>query len=212
MRRIVKLGGSLLEFDHVVDHLHRWLNRSSDDSQLLVVGGGRLADVIRDADQRFKLGEEAAHRLAIRTMCVNARLLKTLLPDVPILPANKAQQYLGEAIGRLAILDSNSLLNPDVASPIASLPASWDATSDSIAAHIAIEWRADELVLLKSRLPEAGACDWASLAAAGYVDRHLTRLADRLPAVRLVDLRNRDFSEVILNAGPSSPVAPRSNA
>jgi aspartokinase-like uncharacterized kinase len=72
--------------------------------------------------------------------------------------------------------------------PGTRLPESWDVTSDSIAARLAICTGADELVLLKSADPPSR--DLQELADAGYVDKFLPKLADELPPWRMVNLRN----------------------
>jgi aspartokinase-like uncharacterized kinase len=77
--------------------------------------------------------------------------------------------------------------------PGRSLPSSWDVTSDSIAARLAIVTGADELVLLKSVPPPDSDLQPPSslrqLAASGYVDRFFPELAAQVPRIRLVDLR-----------------------
>jgi hypothetical protein len=68
------------------------------------------------------------------------------------------------------------------------LPASWDATSDAVAARVTVVAGAAELVLLKSAPPPAG--DVAAWAAAGYVDEWLPRVLAGTPVrARAVDLR-----------------------
>jgi aspartokinase-like uncharacterized kinase len=71
------------------------------------------------------------------------------------------------------------------------LPHNWDATSDALAARLAVVARA-ELVLLKSvTLPAAG--DWDKAAAGGYVDpvfAGIVRAEDL--QVRVVNLRDGD--------------------
>jgi len=70
------------------------------------------------------------------------------------------------------------------------LPASWEVTSDAIAGRLAVALAADELVLMKSALPaESDATELVALAAAGYIDPMLPRLAEELPPCRLVNLR-----------------------
>jgi hypothetical protein len=66
-------------------------------------------------------------------------------------------------------------------------------TSDSIAARVAWELAASELVLLKSAAPPAGTFD--KLAAAGFVDASFPRAAAEL-TVRIVNLRAEGAPEI----------------
>jgi hypothetical protein len=68
------------------------------------------------------------------------------------------------------------------------LPASWDVTSDSIAAWLASRLNADELVLLKSiDLPPAGI---AAAVRSGAVDRYLANLLGASTKLTWVNLRS----------------------
>ena len=88
------------------------------------------------------------------------------------------------------------------------LPESWEVTSDSIAAHLAEKLSADELVLLKSMLPERAAAP-RELAAAEIVDEFFPRAAERFWAavngrVRLVNLRDAQLAEMTLVSRPAA--------
>ena len=82
---------------------------------------------------------------------------------------------------------------------------SWDVTSDSIAARIADLLGSDELVLLKSSLPEPQVATLDEAAAAGFVDRCFPCYAAKLPLVRLVNLRDEDLSEIRWGATAGLP-------
>jgi aspartokinase-like uncharacterized kinase len=189
--RVIKLGGSLLDFAGLPAALDRWLAEQPRATNLVIVGGGRLADQIRACDRRFHLGDDAAHRLAIRAMSVNAHLLAELIEAAIVTCLDEVKS----AVGALLILDPVRLLLDDEPSlpgsllPGPPLPRNWNATSDSIAAQVARLWKADELVLLKSALPR-DCRDWESAAALGFVDAHFPQIAAGLPAVRCVNLRD----------------------
>ena len=78
--RVVKVGGSLFGFTEFVQAWNGWLAEQPPAVNVLIAGGGKLADVIREADAAWGLGEEAAHWLCVDVMGVSARLLATLLP------------------------------------------------------------------------------------------------------------------------------------
>lgn len=57
---VCKLGGSLLDWSGLPGAL-TWLEQQwPEQSLVLVVGGGQIADVVRQWDRLFRLGEERA--------------------------------------------------------------------------------------------------------------------------------------------------------
>ena len=187
--RVVKVGGSLLDESDLAENLEHWLASESPGHHVLVVGGGRLADAVREMDRRHHLGDEAAHRLSSRTMSITAELLSHLLPEVPLVTDFAV---LGDRLTArgATIFDPWSFLTdhePDM--PGTRLEASWDVTSDAIAARLAVVLGAAELVLLKSAPPPSGAKTMSDLADRGYVDKFSARVADELPEVRFINLR-----------------------
>jgi 5-(aminomethyl)-3-furanmethanol phosphate kinase len=120
---VVKVGGGV--GDDALPGLCAALGELGRRHPLLVVpGGARFADAVRDADRRFGLSAEAAHRMAILGMEQFGWLLSELIPHTRVLlPAGL---------------------------PLDDLPASWQVTSDSIAAWVADRVGAERLVLLKA--------------------------------------------------------------
>ena len=107
-------------------------------SLLVVPGGGRFADAVRDADRRFGLHAETAHRMAILGMEQFGWLLGDLIPG-----AERITDPARAAAGRTSVLLPAGL-------PLDELPASWAVTSDSIAAWVARRAGAGRLVLVKA--------------------------------------------------------------
>ena len=194
--RVVKLGGSLLEFDALVPALRGWLAAQSPAISILIAGGGPLADFIRQADARFSLGETAAHWMCTGAMSVSAKLLAALLPETELiadyanlLDSIDARRAANEQPGRLIVFDPDPFLrNHESTLPGHCLPQSWSVTSDSIAARLARVIGANELVLLKSSDPPAHAA-LASAAAMEYVDEFFPTAAREIPHVCLINLR-----------------------
>jgi 5-(aminomethyl)-3-furanmethanol phosphate kinase len=207
--RVIKLGGSLLDFGELMGELRRWLATQPPARNLLVVGGGSLADAVRRADRLHGLGETAAHWLCVRAMGVNSRMIAALLPEAAYATSlidtspkdlDAAHRDARSRQAHLAIVDAwHFLRDLEPRCAVAPLPQSWDATSDSIAAQLAVVCRAAELVLLKSALP-ASPCCTAAAAANGYVDRHFPRIAEAVATIRCVNLCKREFPEVTLRA------------
>jgi aspartokinase-like uncharacterized kinase len=203
--RVVKLGGSLLDFDGLVPALRSWLAGQPAMASVMLVGGGSLADAIRDACVRHALDDETAHWLCIRLLGVTAALVARLLPESRLnkgvgslcsggLP--KSQEEVANKDSRpLYLLEPESFLRDEDSRVGANtLPHTWEVTSDSIAARLAVVLQARELVLLKSGLPPAADLDEA--ARCGYVDAYFPCVARGVPAVRFVNLRAAGFPQV----------------
>src|SRR5258708_3938425 len=82
--RVVKLGGSLLDLPDLAPRLRQWLAARPQRNNVIVVGGGRLADTIREYDKLHALGETVSHWLCIRAMSANAELVAALLPEASL--------------------------------------------------------------------------------------------------------------------------------
>ena len=183
---VAKLGGSLLDRPEWPDRLRAYLRSRPGDRVVLVVGGGRFADALRDLDRIHALGEGVSHALALRVLDVTARLAAALLPGVPVL-ADPAD--LATTPGPLAILAPRRLLDLDDRTSPDPLPHAWATTTDSIAARVAARLGAAELVLLKScPLPPAVAT-WDEATAVGLVDPVFPRVLPAGLRVTWVDLR-----------------------
>lgn len=137
---VIKVGGSLGRRPAVLRRLMTAIESLAATRALVVVaGGGGFADQVRVADQRFGLGDSAAHWMAILGMDQYAYLLADLSRGAALV------RGWGEiAAGRVNVLAASCWLRR--ADP---LPHSWEVTSDSIAAWVAGELRARLLILLK---------------------------------------------------------------
>ena len=153
---VYKLGGSLLGRDDLPGRLRRTLAAEEGIRPLLVVGGGAAADVVREWDRRHGLGDERAHWLALRAMALNECLVRDLLPESRIV-RDRAAAEEAWASARVPILCAHDFLAREEPASADPLPHTWDVTSDSVAAWVAIRWPADRLVLLKPVPLPAGA-------------------------------------------------------
>jgi aspartokinase-like uncharacterized kinase len=200
--RVIKLGGSLLDLDGLVPRLRHWLAAQPAATDVTVVGGGRLADTVREAFVRHQLGEEAAHWLCVRLLGVTAELVHRLFPESRLVE-RFAELSSDARADQLVFFQAERFLR--IEEPClfpAPLPHTWDVTSDSIAARLATLLRAGELVLLKSGLPADGATA-SDAARDGYVDGHFPVAAAGLPIIRCVNLRSEKCPEVTLRLGPA---------
>jgi len=161
---VIKLGGSLADSDA----LRHWLDvlaTAGRGRAVVVPGGGRFADQVRAAQAQARFDDRAAHRMALLAMEQYGVMLCALAPALaPVKTPRGARSAL--ARGRAAIW-----LPSAYALAACPLPASWDTTSDSLAAWFAWRLGAQRLVLVKSLHFAAGAAPAGALCAAGIVDR-----------------------------------------
>ena len=206
--RVVKLGGSLLEWEPLPEQLRRWLDLQPPARTLLIAGGGRWADAVRQQNRRRRLDERTAHWMCIDAMSITARLVASWMPDAPLLDdVGEFRSLCRET--PLAILDVGRFLREVEPTLLGErLPENWDVTSDSIAARVAQCAGAEELVLLKSMLREGWANPQA-WAKAGYVDRIFPRATRDLRQLRCVNLQSDGFDEVIAISAHKKTAAPR---
>ncbi len=199
--RVIKLGGSLLDLDEVRPALRTWLALQPPLATVLIVGGGALADALRDWDRRFALGEETSHWLCVRAMGVSARLAVALWPEFT-LAARWDELVAGRQVASSRIVfDVEDFLRRDEPHlPGAALACNWSVTSDSIAARVAAVLGADELVLLKSSLPRQERWCWSEAAECNFVDAYFPRVAPEVAAIRAVHLRDATFPQLRLAA------------
>jgi aspartokinase-like uncharacterized kinase len=197
---VVKVGGSLLDWPGLPDRLSAYLDERRGDRLVLVVGGGRFADALRDLDRAQALGEARSHALALRVLDLTAHALAAIVPGLEVVEDVPALPRAWEA-GRSPILAPRRFLDLDDRSPD-PLPHAWTTTTDAIAARLAVRLGASELVLLKSApIPNGTGLEAASRL--GLVDPEFPRAASGLPIVASLDLREPGASPTIFRGrGP----------
>jgi aspartokinase-like uncharacterized kinase len=158
---VVKVGGSLFDHPRLGPGLRAYLESLAPNEVLIIPGGGDLAETVRKLDRLHGLGEEASHWLALQTMAVTRAFLARLI-DLP-------------AFGRrVRIADAFAFAQDDEGNS-GALPHSWDATSDSIAARMAVVFGAERLTLLKSIDIPPGT-PWPNAAERGWVDPYFPQI------------------------------------
>ena len=190
--RIVKIGGSLLDYEDLPKAWGNWLSRQPELPTVIVVGGGSLVDQVRSWNERYPLEEEAAHWMCIRAMTITASLLQQRLPGTSLVQewVDLKRQLAEERPFAPRVFSVESFLRsvePGLAG--VPLPCSWDVTSDSIAARIAEVLAARELVLCKS-IPQNADASWHEQAKAGHVDARFPVIAEKIASIRWLNLRS----------------------
>jgi len=168
---VVKLGGSTAYHAEMRD----WVAVLAAASMPLVIvpGGGRFADAVRAAQPDMGFSDRAAHFMAILAM---EQMGIALLDMDERLVAARSPAEIASALdaGRTPVW-----LPARMCSEAADIPASWDVTSDSLAAWLAGRVGAEALLLIKQTDAFDAVADMEGLAEARIVD---PMLASMLPA------------------------------
>ena len=159
---VVKLGGSLA----TAAELTHWLECLSvgGGRTVVVPGGGPFADQVRDLQDRLHFDDATAHHLAIVAMEQFGRVLAALQPE--LVPARNHDE-IAAALGNRQV---PMWMPAEMTIGCAEIPESWDVTSDSLAAWLAEQLSAQDLVLVKSAPRPQGGISVEGLAKQGLVD------------------------------------------
>jgi aspartokinase-like uncharacterized kinase len=181
---VVKVGGSLYDWPPLGERLSEFLE-SFQAEVCIIPGGGAAAEAVRRWDEIHLLGEEESHRLAIQAMTLSGRYLAALLAGRASGGFGKdlAQPSFARPANKVEILEVETWMRCHD-----TLPHSWDVTSDSIAAHVAIEMKASKLILLKST--DMIYDSWRDAADHEFVDHYFPTIANRIQCpIEIVNLR-----------------------
>lgn len=163
MTVVVKLGGSLA----IAGSLRSWIETISRHGRgrcVVVPGGGVFADAVRAAQRRFEISDRAAHLMALLAMEQYAEML------VDLAPAWRPCTSAGDLRAVVADGGIGVWLPRAMVASASGIAASWNVTSDSLAAWLARRLEAKRLVLVKSAPPPPPPLSPARLAEAGLVD------------------------------------------
>jgi aspartokinase-like uncharacterized kinase len=194
--RVVKVGGSLLDMPEFPETLRDWLSAQAAAAHVLVVGGGSLADEVRALSRRFQMDQAAAHWACVDLLTATARIVASLVPPLIFVRRfDELQSALRtDAAPCVVFAVADFLATVEPLMPAPALPRDWSATTDSIAARLAVALDAAELVLLKStHLPPEANCQAA--ADRGLVDDFFPIASRGLAKVRWVNLRDASAGE-----------------
>jgi aspartokinase-like uncharacterized kinase len=181
-RSVLKFGGSLLAGPEdprpiLKAALSYVQNRSPLACQtIVIIGGGEPVDQLRQQYQTGSISDEQAHWQAIDIIDQHAARYSNSVDGATLL---SCLAELDHAQARVLFLQ----VGPDLrASSGTHLPIGWDVTSDSIAAWIAWQIRAQCLVLAKS-VGNHGEFDPRAACEKGWIDRHFPIIAERLDEI-----------------------------
>ncbi|NND96052.1 MAG: hypothetical protein HKN47_01845 [Pirellulaceae bacterium] len=150
MRRVVKVGGSLLTQPDLVATLTRWFLEQPIAENVVIVGGGGLIDAIRRLDA-VRPGDPAeVHWRCVDLLQATSRTFHDWFSSWEFIETADQLQRRQR--------DGFSQTQPTLVDVISfyrrggddHLPEDWRTTTDAIAALLATRIDADELVLLKA--------------------------------------------------------------
>jgi len=140
---VLKLGGSLLS----KPILQEWLMLAVEQGKgqiVIVPGGGVFADQVRQTQQQWNYNDVIAHRMAILAMHQVALLFQGLAAELVLI--DKIENILPtlqmhKVVVWLPLITELNALN---------IPATWDVTSDTLAAYLGQQLAATQVILVKS--------------------------------------------------------------
>lgn len=191
MKRVVKLGGSLLDLPDLSCRLQSLCLFDGDSTNYILVGGGGLVDAVRALDAIHRLDASFTHWFCVDLLSQTARYVSRLL-ELPLLQTPEELRASRRLESGNFVVDVNCFYTRDAAGALASgvldpLPSTWETTSDAIAGLLAIQLEANELILLKSvSQPTGNVHDWAE---SGVVDSVLPSLASQISSIKIKNLR-----------------------
>ena len=173
MRWVIKLGGSLYASKYLTKWL-RTINNCDSHNLIIVPGGGPFADQVRAADEKFSLKSKNAHNMAVLAMQQYAYLLQSLCPDLVLADSpndisahwKNSEQVIWEPYPMIRDL--------------CRLQKSWEVTSDSLAAWLAVYLSADRLSYIKSDEMVLQQVEMQLLMQNGCVDAGLQEILDNI--------------------------------
>jgi aspartokinase-like uncharacterized kinase len=158
---VLKLGGSLLESGRLTAVLDIVAKRKRP--VIVVPGGGRFADQVRDAQAANGFDDASAHRLALFAMHQMANVIASRSRHFAP-AATKEEIGMAGVNGLVPVWLPSTMAGADRA-----ISKSWDMTSDSLAAWLAGEVGAKDVALVKSCTVDAAAT-LDDVTATGIVD------------------------------------------
>jgi len=168
---VIKLGGSLW----ASPLLPKWLVKLAACNVIIVPGGGLFADAVRRSQQRWGFDDHVAHVMAISAMAQYGRMLQGLCAGLRV--ATDCQALVqAHQLGRSVIWLPDAKALADT-----SIRASWEVTSDSLAAWLASQIHAEQLLLIKSGAIPPGMCNLTDLVADGWLDPAFPEMVDGRP-------------------------------
>ncbi|TWT83717.1 Amino acid kinase family protein [Planctomycetes bacterium CA13] len=177
IRRVIKIGGSLLLRKDLTRRMPRRIKEiahGQPSQNVAIVGGGELVDAVRSLDQCRSLDATQTHWRCIELLQHTFEIFHQWFPTwhrIDSLQQLHGATDVGFVTDRPTLVNVNAFYNRENAF---DLPTDWRTTTDSLAALLAKQVDAAELVLLKSCEID-GSRSTTELASAGIIDTTLPK-------------------------------------
>jgi len=139
---VIKIGGSLSQNPETLRELCQKISLLANKHRIIIIpGGGKFADCVRETDKQFSLTETTAHHMAILGMNQYGLLLADLIPNSQTIDTLEEAKNIKKG---LAIFLPSKIMTQNE-----ELPKSWEVTSDSITVYIAKKLETNKILLIK---------------------------------------------------------------
>ena len=182
---IVKLGGSLMDSNELTQWLAVIRDYAVNSTVLVVPGGGRFTELVRDVDARYQLQALNAHRMALLGMAQFGYFLLDRMPDCIATTTIHRNQIPRQTAPVVWLPDT--LMHSD------ALEWSWDVSSDTIALWLSRHLNAERLCLIKSTNDMAGNPDLNLLVKKQIIDNKFQSLME-LYSGKICFYNRQDFA------------------
>ncbi len=164
---VIKIGGSLTDSPLLKD----WLAYAADfsDGKIVIVpGGGNFAEQVRAAQKQWRFSDETAHLMALLAMQQMALQFQGIIRKLCVAATDQEIHHV--------LQTQNAVIWSPCCQWLAQsgVEASWNITSDSLAAWLAAELSANQLILVKS-VDIKGDLNFQQLSDMGIVDKAFNR-------------------------------------
>ncbi len=167
---VVKIGGSLQNSDCLTGWLEGVL-RYGSGKVVIVPGGGKFADAVRQSQSKLGFDDASAHKMALLAMEQTAHLFSGLAPELRLVSDITSIHHCLADKGVAVWLPYKEVARQP------QIPASWDVTADGLAAWLAIQLRFSSLLLVKSIPLPTGNPTFDKLVELGLIDPFIARLS-----------------------------------
>jgi hypothetical protein len=144
---VILLGGGLADWVGMADWMALAARLGHQRPVVIVPTGGPFVDTVREAEDMWRLQPGVVRRMTLLAMDSFALMLHGIHPEIAT-ALDASEMRINASAGRASVWLPSSM-----AAARRELIEDWDATSDSLAAWLAVDVKAERLILVK-----AGAC------------------------------------------------------
>jgi aspartokinase-like uncharacterized kinase len=140
---VLKIGGSFINKQNLenLKIITKEIQKINNHKLIIVTGGGKAANFVRDYDKEVQLKVNSSHFAAMAAMELNSYLISNYFDVFSFFSTDFEFQ---KKINIFLVLNYYREFDP--------LPYSWNVSSDSIALELSQRLRTDKLILIKQRI------------------------------------------------------------